>query len=64
MSPPSKGDLGFTYERRKSGEIVILRHGTVVTTLRGYAAEKFMVRVTTRDPQLVMARFTGNYKRR
>ncbi|MEX2252230.1 MAG: hypothetical protein WD895_09190 [Acidimicrobiia bacterium] len=57
-------DLGYSYEVRKSGEIVISRHGVEVTILRGDAVKKkFIIRVTTLDPQQVMARFTGDYKR-
>jgi len=56
-------DLGFTYEGRKSGEVVIRRAGTIVTMLRGAAAAKFLADVAKREPQQVMARATGNYKR-
>lgn len=63
MSPQPDRDLGYSYQVRKSGEVIISRHGAAVTTLRGDAVRKFMIRVTTRDPQQVMARATGNYKR-
>ena len=63
MSPSPGRDLGFSYTVRKSGDIVISRHGKEVTVLRGDAVRKFMIRVTTRDPQQVMARYTGDYKR-
>jgi hypothetical protein len=56
-------DLGFAYEARKSGDVVIRRDGAVVTTLRGKAATKFLADVDKRDPQQLMARVTGNYKR-
>ncbi len=56
-------DLGFTYQVRKSGEVVISREGVAVATLRGKTAKQFLDRVSYRDPQKVMARFTGNYKR-
>jgi hypothetical protein len=55
--------LGFDYRLRASGEVVITRHGTPVTTLRGAAAQRFLKRVESGDPQQVMARATGNYKR-
>lgn len=42
---------------------MILREGKTVTTLRGKTAKQFLDRVSYRDPQQVMARFTGNYKR-
>jgi ribosomal protein L34E len=54
---------GFSYRRRKSGEIVISHNGRHATTLRGSKAERFLNDVATRDPQQVMARITGNYKR-
>jgi hypothetical protein len=63
LSPSAGRDLGFKYTVRKSGDVVISRHGVEVTTLRGEAVRKFLIRVTTRDPQQVMARYTGNYKR-
>jgi hypothetical protein len=34
-----------------------------VTTLRGEAAKQFKTRIGDSDPQQLMARFTGNYKR-
>lgn len=56
-------DLGFSYRVRSSGEIAIEREGREVTVLRGAAATKFLRKVQTSDPQQVMARVTGNYKR-
>lgn len=56
-------DLGFTYRVRKSGEISIERDGREVTVLRGKSATQFLRRVETGDPQQLMARVTGNYKR-
>jgi hypothetical protein len=43
--------------------VAISRHGEVVTILRGKAAEKFLKRVFIWDPQQVMARASGDYKR-
>jgi hypothetical protein len=43
--------------------VAISRHGEVVTILRGKAAEKFLKRVHIWDPQQVMARASGDYKR-
>ncbi len=57
------GDLGFSYEVRKSGEVVVSRAGKPVTTLRGKTAKTFLDRVAYLDPQQVMARYSGNYKR-
>jgi hypothetical protein len=59
MAEPS----GFTYEHRKSGEIVIRHHGKPAATLRGRAASKFLSDITRLPEQQVMARVTGNYKR-
>jgi hypothetical protein len=57
------GDLGFSYDVRKSGDVVISRDGRPVTTLRGDSAERFLAKVALGDPQQVMARATGNYRR-
>lgn len=56
-------DLGFRYRERASGELVIERNGTFVTVLRGSAAQRFLRDVERGDPQQVMARVTGNYRR-
>lgn len=54
---------GFTYDTRKNGEVIISHGGRTVTTLRGKAAERFIKKVAVGDPQQLMARATGNYKR-
>jgi putative SOS response-associated peptidase YedK len=54
---------GFTFVTRKNGEGVISHHGRVATVLRGERAATFLRAVATSDPQQVMARATGNYKR-
>lgn len=54
---------GFEYKVRKSGEVVISHNGRKATVLRGDRAHKFLSRVQRRDPQEVMAKITGNYKR-
>lgn len=59
MSEPA----GFSYTRRKNGEVIIKHNGRKAAVLRGERAKKFLSRVETRDPQEVMARMTGNYKR-
>ena len=61
MSEPQ--DLGFTYHVRKSGEVVVSRDGRPVTSLRGATAQRFLAEVAVEDPQQVMARQTGNYRR-
>lgn len=55
--------LGFEYATRGDREVVIRRDGRVVTVLRGPAARKLLMRIVDGDPQQVMARATGNYKR-
>ncbi|WP_030548595.1 hypothetical protein [Streptomyces albus] len=54
---------GFAYEERGDGSVVILHHGRVVTVLRGSRGAQFVREVAHGDPQLVMARWTGNYRR-
>ena len=54
---------GFSYVKRKGPEVVISHHGAVATVLRGRIAERFLEEVGDRDPQELMARLTGNYKR-
>ncbi|MEX0827122.1 MAG: hypothetical protein WD184_10285 [Acidimicrobiia bacterium] len=55
--------IGFTFATRKNGEVVISHHGRVATVLRGERAAKFLRAIATGDPQHVMARATGDYKR-
>ncbi|MBL8309540.1 MAG: hypothetical protein JNL19_03860 [Burkholderiales bacterium] len=65
-STPERSDLGFTYRRRKNGDVEVLHHGRVASTLRGTDAVDFMLEVEAADEsdaQHVMARITGNYKR-
>lgn len=53
---------GFKYEVRGS-RVSITHHGRPATTLRGAAAARFLREVEAGDPQQLMARLTGNYKR-
>ena len=53
---------GFRYTQRGDGSVVVVHEGQVAAVLRGARAVKFLGEVTD-DPQLVMARWTGNYKR-
>jgi len=65
MSAADDGDLGFTFRARKNGEVQILHHAGLATTLRGAAAADFLADVTNCEPadaQQLMARVTGNYK--
>lgn len=57
MGAPS----GFAYTVR-GGEVRITHHGRHATTLRGAAAREFLDAVDA-DPQLLMARVTGDYRR-
>ncbi|MFJ5778416.1 hypothetical protein [Streptomyces sp. NPDC093094] len=52
----------FAYEAHSDGTVVITHHGRPATTLRGSRAARFLDEVAA-DPQLVMARWTGNYRR-
>lgn len=53
---------GFAYRVRGNGEVCITHHGRSASTLRGAAAARFLADVEDDDPQLLMARLTGNYK--
>ncbi len=52
---------GFSYVIR-GDEVVISRHGVRATVLRGARASAFLGDVEGGDPQLLMARLTGNYR--
>jgi hypothetical protein len=54
---------GFSYTARKGGEVVITHEGRQTAILRGDKAKKFLDQVEIGDPQQLMARVTGNYKR-
>jgi hypothetical protein len=53
---------GFAYANDHNGEVVITHHGKRAVVLRGSRAAQFLAQVND-DPQNVMARWTGNYKR-
>jgi hypothetical protein len=53
----------FAFEVLSSGDVIIRHNGRRASTLRGAAASTFLVDVERDDPQLLMARVTGNYKR-
>jgi hypothetical protein len=53
---------GFSYEV-EGAAVAIYHHGRRATVLRGTAAERFLAAVERGDPQQLMARATGNYKR-
>jgi hypothetical protein len=54
--------VGFDFVQRDSGAVIITHRGQHASTLRGTRATEFLDEVATGDPQLVMARWTGNYK--
>lgn len=58
MGAPS----GFAFTVRGSA-VHITHDGRAATTLRGDAARRFLADVESGDPQLLMARVTGNYRR-
>lgn len=53
---------GFRFTERGT-TVAISHHGRVATVLRGGAAARFLADVENTDPQLLMARVTGNYRR-
>ena len=53
---------GFEFEER-GAEVVVWHHGRRATVLRGQRAAEFLDEVQTGDPQELMARVTGNYRR-
>lgn len=53
---------GFEY-RVRGKDVVITHHGRVATTLRGRRAAEFLHALASGDPQELMARLTGNYRR-
>ena len=53
---------GFGFSRHAE-DIVITHRGKRAVTLRGDAAARFLHDVEQGDPQEVMARVTGDYKR-
>jgi hypothetical protein len=55
---------GFAFAQRDNGTVIITHEGRHASTLRGGRAVAFLEEVGGgADPQLVMARWTGNYKR-
>lgn len=54
---------GFAFRVHSAGSVLITHHGRKAATLRGDAARRFLAQAERDDPQLLMARVTGNYKR-
>jgi len=59
MSAPT----GFSWTRRKNGDVVVTHGGRQAAVLRGNRAEAFVDEAAEGDDQRLMARITGNYKR-
>ncbi|GAB3994839.1 hypothetical protein [Nocardioides marmoraquaticus] len=53
---------GFEYDV-VGDTVVVTHHGRRATVLRGRRAQQFLADVEDDDPQELMARLTGNYKR-
>lgn len=54
---------GFAHTTTADGTVHITHRGRNATTLRGGRAARFLAEVEAGDPQEVMARWTGNYRR-
>ncbi|PUA82305.1 hypothetical protein [Nocardioides currus] len=54
---------GFDWAELPDGSVRITHHGKPATTLRGGRAADFLRDVEDDDPQELMARLTGNFKR-
>ncbi|WP_248962639.1 hypothetical protein [Sphaerisporangium perillae] len=54
---------GFGYAEFGDGTVRITHRGRPAATLRGSRAAEFLEEVASGDPQQVMARWTGNYRR-
>jgi len=54
---------GFRFVQRDDGTVIVTHEGRRAATLRGSRAAAFLSEVAAGDAQLVMARWTGNYKR-
>ena len=66
MAADAVVDLGFDFEARQNGEVVIFHRHRLAAILRGQAAQQFIVQANELSDaalQQVMARVTGNYKR-
>ena len=67
MTDDNKLEDGFfDYEVTKNNKVFIYWHNKMVVTLAGKRAQKFLRQIegaSELEEQLVMARFTGNFKR-
>jgi hypothetical protein len=57
------GPDGFEYSVRADGSVLVRHRGRTATTVRGSRAAEFLAEVERDDPQQVMARWTGQYRR-
>lgn len=57
------GPEEFEFLQNSDGSVVIRHRGRHATTLRGSRAAEFLAEIAADDDQLVMARWTGNYRR-
>lgn len=53
----------FDYLVTKDNKVLIYWHNKLVVTLAGEKAKKFLRQINEDNEQLIMARFTGNFKR-
>jgi hypothetical protein len=54
---------GFDYHVRADGSVVITHRGRTAAKVRGDRVAAFVAEVELGDPQEIMARWTGNYRR-
>jgi hypothetical protein len=54
---------GFEFTARRDGSVTITHRGRTATVLRADRAAEFLIEIEAGDPQEIMARWTGNYKR-
>ena len=65
METAASTNLGFVWRRLRGDDIRVLRHGRLVSTIRGKEAHAFAAEMRDADEaaqQQIMARLTGNYK--
>lgn len=54
---------GFRYERRADGSVVVWHHARRAAVVRGARAQQLLAELEQGDEQVVMARWTGDYRR-
>jgi hypothetical protein len=66
MSNSTPEDFGFTFRKRKNGDVEVLHQGRIASTLRGADALALLEDLrhcSVPEAQQLMAQITGNYKR-